>query len=74
MKRRFKNLLLSIVFIATGFAIWKTFSKPLPTPETMPEMSGTPAGKPDRANDFQAVDVGERRFYQETSSGKWTCI
>lgn len=58
MKTRFKNLLLGGVFILVGFTVWKMFSKPLPTPDSIPELTSGSNNRPDRAGEFQEVEVG----------------
>lgn len=58
MKERYKNLLIFLLLIAAGFTVWKIFSKPLPTPDTLPELGSTTTTKPQSANEFQEIQVG----------------
>jgi parvulin-like peptidyl-prolyl isomerase len=58
MKQRFKNAIGALILLATGFTIWKMFSKPLPTPDTMPDMGAQTSNTPEKGQDFQEVEIG----------------
>jgi peptidyl-prolyl cis-trans isomerase C len=57
MRQRYKTLFTVILLIFAGFMVWKIFSKPLPTPDTLPEVGGTTTNNPHSANQFQEVQV-----------------
>jgi parvulin-like peptidyl-prolyl isomerase len=58
MKERYKTLLTMLLLVGAGFTVWKIFSKPLPTPDTLPELGNATPTKPQTANQFQEVQVG----------------
>jgi parvulin-like peptidyl-prolyl isomerase len=58
MNTRFKPLVFVMLCLFSGFAIWKFFSKPLPTADNLPELSSQPPPKSDSQTEFQVIEVG----------------
>lgn len=60
MKKRHKSIAMIVVLLGFGFSVWKIFSKPLPTPDTVIEISSNPSPSTAAKSEFQEFLVGDK--------------